>query len=357
MDTKGILLELVRLGIGVDKMTPFPERVNWSAVHALAYSQGLSTIVLDGVDHLSEKNRPPKALLFQWIGETMREEASYESQQKAAMEMAILFSANNIRTYVLKGIIVSECYPKPNHRRSADMDCFLLPSNNQDVDVWEDGNKLMEQAGFEVKRNYYKNSTIYVPGLVVENHHYMTPYRGNKRMKLLEALLQEMIKKDRGEDIVEGTCLCRPPVMFSAIFLIEHAYSHFLHEGLTWRHVLDWMMFSRKHKDDIDWNKLESLIDEFGFRKFYHTYYKMGKLLLGEITDKDLSDIDKKMLADIWERLDLHKSNRGIKGKLELAGNTWRARWKYKYFSEISMFHALWIQAKGVLILKNPKLD
>lgn len=357
MDTKDVLLKLVRLGIGVEETTSIPEKVNWSAVRALANLQGLSSIVLDGIGLLPENNRPPKAILLQWIGRVMREEASYESQQKAATEMGSLFYANNIRTYVLKGIVVSECYPKPNHRRSADMDCFLLPLNNDDVDVWEDGNKLMEQAGFEVKRNYYKNSTIYVPELTVENHHFMTPYRGNKRMTRLEVLLQEMIKKDHGEDFFEGTHLYRPPVMFSAIFLIEHAYSHFLHEGLTWRHVLDWMMFSRKHADEIDWIRLESLIDEFGFRKFYRTYCRMGKLLMGEISDAELSDVDKKMLSDVWDKLDLHESNMGVKGKLELAGNTWRARWKYHYFSELSMFQALWIQAKGVLFMKNPKLD
>ena len=44
--------------------------------------------------------------------------------------------------------------------------------------------------------------------------------------------------------------------MVTALFLIEHAYSHFLHEGLIWRHVLDWMMFSGKHKDEIDWVEL-----------------------------------------------------------------------------------------------------
>ena len=37
--------------------------------------------------------------------------------------------------------------------------------------------------------------------------------------------------------------------MLSALFLIEHAYLHFLHEGLTWRMVLDWQMFCRRHRD------------------------------------------------------------------------------------------------------------
>lgn len=72
------------------------------------------------------------------------------------------------------------------------------------------------------------------------------------------------------------------PVMVSALFLIEHAYSHFLYEGLTWRLVLDWMMFSRKHKGEITWRDLGALIDEFGFRKFYESYVMLGRYLLGK---------------------------------------------------------------------------
>ena len=31
-----------------------------------------------------------------------------------------------------------------------------------------------------------------------------------------------------------------------------------MHEGLTWRHVLDWMMFCRKHVKEFDWYALDA---------------------------------------------------------------------------------------------------
>ena len=271
--------------------------------------------------------------------------------------MAKVFHNNAIRTYILKGIVVAECYPNPSHRRSSDLDCFLYASENHFADVWELGNRLMEQQGFEVDRSYYKNSTIYLPGLSVENHQYMTPFRGNHRMKRLELLLQAMIISDNGENLFDGTYLYRPPVMMSALFLIEHAYSHFLHEGLTWRLILDWMMFCKKHKDEIDWNSLNALINEFGFRKFYDSFLKLGRYLLGEICKDELTEKDLMLLDDVWGDLDLHETHLGIKGKLALAGNTWRARWKYRHFTETSMIHMLWIQTTGVLFMKHPTLD
>ena len=357
-------IQLVRLGIGAEMASGYTlqDSIDWAEIKALAEKQGLSAIVLDGVEKLPDQQRPPRVFLLKWIGEVLQDESNTSVQQKNAGDMALLFHGSHIRTYVLKGAVVAECYPKPEHRASVDMDCYLLGYKVQGTrfkieDVWEKGNKLIEEQGYEVKRDFYKNSTFYLPGLTVENHKYFTPFRGNKKLSHLEVMLQGMMKEDKDEDKFEGVWLYRPPVMVTALFLIEHAYSHFLHEGLTWRHVLDWMMFSKKHKKEIDWYSLDAMIDEFGFRKFYDSYYRLGQYLLGEMNEESLRNQDKRMLGDIWNELDLHETVKGIKGKLALVGNTLRARWKYHYFSEDSMTKALWIQVKGVLFDKNPQLN
>lgn len=346
---------LVRLGIETSSEVSFPEYINWEDIWTIANKQGLSAVVLDEIEKLPNNQRPPKELLLNWIGGVMHEESSYSFQLKSSMEMAFLLQQYKIKTYVLKGITVAECYPHPSHRRSADLDCYLLSSVGKE-NVWEEGNSIIEKKGFEVKRNYYKNSTWYLPGLTVENHRFLTPFRGNRRLTKLEALLQQMLQTDDTDNKFGGTELYRPPVMVSALFMIEHVYSHFLHEGLNWRHVLDWMMFSKKHYEEVDWPQLNNWINEFGFREFYTSYYSLGKYLLGEIEEEELTDKDKMMLADIWAPLDLHETVDGIKGKLYLASNTWRARWKYREFTDITWLQALWIQVKGFLFIKEPKL-
>lgn len=353
---RDLFLQLVRLGIGVSSDAIIPDHVDWPGMQDLAEQQGLLGVALDGIDKLPLERRPKKQDILQWIGVTLQYETQNAVQQKAATEMAVLFQNNAIRTYVLKGEVVAECYPNPIHRFSVDMDCFLLPENS-DFDAWSLGNDLIKVQGFEVNFDYYKNSTFLLPGLTVENHQYMVPFRGNKKLTNLEILLQSYMRQDRGEDRIEGTYLYRPPVMVTALFLIEHAYSHFLHEGLTWRMILDWMMFGRKHQEEVDWYALDALIDEFGFRKFYDSYLRLGKYLMGEFSDGTLTKVDKRMLKDVWEDLDVHETVRGIKGKLALVGNTWRARWKYHYFTDISWIQALWIQAKGYVFIKEPKLN
>lgn len=357
MPLSSTLLELLQAAIGKrNRLTHNLTDEEWVSLFSIADKHSVVGIALDGINTIPEEQRPPKVLLLQWIGLVMKDEERYAAQWKTANEIAIVFERNHIRTYALKGVIVSECYPNPQHRLSADFDCYLVPTVG-DFDAWERGNQLMEQSGIEVSRGYYKNSSFTLSGLMVENHRFLTPFRGNERLKELERLLQSRIQDDKGEDRFEGTCLYRPPVIVSALFMIEHAYSHFLHEGLTWRHVMDWVMFSRKHKNDIDWNKLEQWIDEYGFRAFYESYSHLGQYLLGELSENDLSKQDQMMLADVWAPLAVHESLHGVKGKLGLVSNTLRANWKYKHFAEISMPQALWIQVKGFLFDKHPQLN
>lgn len=349
-------LSLIRLGINASKDVYISKEVEWEALKALADEQGLSAIVLDGIEELPDNQRPPQVLLLEWIGEVLQGESVYAHQRAVGVDMANLFYCNAIRPYVLKGNVISECYPRPNHRASVDIDCFLLPDRG-DFDAWSLGNDLIRAKGFTVNTDFYKNSSFDISGVLVENHKFLTPFRGNARLASLEKLLQSYLKQDKGEDVFDGTHLYRPPVMASALFMIEHAYSHFLHEGLTWKMVLDWMMFSKKHDKEILWSDFIAFMDEFGFRKFYDSFARLGQFLLGDLAEDVLSKADRLMLDDIWAPLDLHESVRGIKGKLALAGNTWRARWKYRYFADISWATALWIQVRGVIFIKNPRLS
>ena len=348
-------LQLVRLGLGASDSLPELEVSDWRTLQNLAYEQGLLAVVLDGAEKFSPELRPKEKASICSVDHLIQTEQQYAIQEHAAMEMALLLHQHGIRTYVLKGAVVAECYPRPEHRLSVDMDCFLLPEEGTE-DVWEKGNRIVEDAGFSVARDFYKNSAFHLPGLTVENHRFMTPFRGNARMKRLERMLQAMIADDTGEDSFEGTWLYRPPVMVSALFLIEHAYSHFLHEGLTWRHVLDWQMFSRRHREELDWGAFDAFVDEYGFRQFYDSYCRLGRYLVGELTADGLTPADRRMLSDVWAPLDVHESLHGLKAKLQLAGNYWRARWKYRLFTDMTWIRALSEWVLGAVFERQPRL-
>ena len=197
-DNRRVLLELIRSGIERPTVG-FPKTVDWDAIQTLAAEQGLSAIVLDGIEQMPIEMRPPRRVLLQWIGEVMQGESQYDVQLKSAIELAVLFRHHHITTYVLKGVVISECYPKPNHRVSSDFDCFLLPESGG-FNAWRLGNDLMRANGVEVKEHFYKHSTFTLPGLLVENHQFMTAFRCNKRLQKMEKYLQELFIENKDKN-------------------------------------------------------------------------------------------------------------------------------------------------------------
>ena len=336
---------------------------DWTALIKEARRQGVGPVVFDGYSccfdrgEVKPEEDMPDAMKKKWIASVYKDERITQSQLSSSAEMAELFAANGIRTYVLKGQVIAECYPVPSHRRSVDMDCFLTSADGKETDASERGNQVIEGQGIKVGRTFYKNSSFFFKDVHVENHRFLTPFRGNKLLSWFEGYLQNLLREDEGSDRIDGTWLCRPPVMVSALFLIEHSYSHFLHEGLTIRHVLDWVMFRRRHEGDIDWDLFEKSINEYGFRRFYDAYAHVGEFMAGERAESDLTASECRMMDSVWEGMDLHDTVEGVRGKLNLVGNTLRAAWKYRYFSPISMPHALWIQVKGFLFIRKPKVE
>ena len=353
------LLNLLRASVVGYTGFIIPESVDWAALIDEADRQNVSVIASDGLQKLYDEgiysvsgDKEERRTKAKWFAKTMKYEQRYAEQMGFARKMGEWLAAEGIQTVVLKGFTVSECYPIPSHRYSADLDCFLI-KDGEHLDAYELGNKVMEKHGLSVDRVFYKNSSFNVGELFVENHKFCVPFRGNSTLKRFEMLLQGMILDGPLTDIGD-TGLLAPPPLASALFLTEHAYSHFLHEGLNLRHILDWALFQQKHSSDVDWVAFEKYVDEFGFRRFFDAYLHVGEYVLGLRTS--LTAAEQRMMDSVWEGLDLHESVRGFAGKIKLAGNTLRAAWKYRDFSPISMAKALWIQVKGFVVEKRPEL-
>lgn len=356
-----VLLKLLRTSIVGDTDFVIPNAIDWVELIEISTRQNVSVIASDGLQKMYDAgtyselgDRELRRTKARWFGKVLEYEQRYADQLTAARKVGEWFASAGIQTVVLKGVTVSECYPIPSHRNSADFDCFLIKDGDH-FDAYELGNLVVESHGVEVSRCYYKNSSFSVGGLFFENHKFCTPFRGNDTLQRLERLLQEMILRGPLTEF-EETGLLMPPVLASALFLTEHAYSHFLHEGLNLRHILDWALFKRKHGYDMDWGAFEKYVDEFEFRRFYDAYSHVGDYVLGLYGYSSLSAQERRMMDSVWTGLDLHESVRGFVGKLRLVGNTLRAGWKYREFAPISMLEALLIQVKGFLFERNPVL-
>ena len=356
-----VLLKLLRASVLGDTGCVIPENLNWDALIEESNRQGVSVVVSDGLQKLYDDgaysdlgDKELRRKKARWFGKTMEYEHRYAGQLAAAKKMGKWMAEEGIQTVVMKGFTVSECYPVPAHRYSSDMDCFLV-RDGEHLDAYESGNQIMEKRGVKVDRGYYKNSAFDLPGLHVENHKFCTPFRGNKTLLRLERLLQGIVLEGPLTPLGD-TGLLAPPPMFSALFLTEHAYSHFLHEGLTLRHILDWALFLHRHTADVDWPQFNAYCSEFGFSNFLSSINAIGEYVLGTRSIDSLTPIDRRFLDDVWKGPSLHPGKKGFGARLSLVGNTICAAWKYRNYSDISMLRALWIQVKGFFFIRKPEI-
>ena len=355
------LLNLLRASLLGETGVVVPESLDWSVLIDEADRQGVSVLASDGLQRLydaglyvAHDERDLRRMKAKWFGKTMKYERRYAGQLAAAKKMGERFSENGIQTMVMKGFTVSECYPIPAHRYSSDMDCYLI-KDGEHMEAYELGNQVMEKHGIKVDRGYYKNSAFDLPGLHVENHKFCTPFRGNKTLTQFERLLQGLALSGPTTPLSD-TGLLAPPSMFSALFLTEHAYSHFLHEGLTLRHVLDWALFRCKHASDLDEDRFEAYCSEYGFSRFLSSINAVGDYVLGNRSLDDLTPIDRRFLDDVWNGPTLHHGKKGLRARISLVGNIVRAAWKYRAYSNISMLQAIWISVKGFLFIRKPEI-
>jgi len=265
---ENVFLSLVRLGIGTSSTVSLPERINWDEIQALASRQGLSAIVLDGIEELRKRNSRvdlPKTVITQWIGEVLNGyEYRYELYRRAIAEMAGFYHKHSIKMMVLKGYGCSLDWPRPEHRPSGD------------IDIWQFGKQkeadllLTKQKGIEVNQDEHHHTVFYWRDFMVENHYDMLITYAVKTNMKLEPILKELAMDDTRTTELYGETVYLPSAKFNAVFLLRHMLMHFVAVGISLRLLLDWAFFWEKHGKEVDIVWYKKLLDEYHMTSFFN---------------------------------------------------------------------------------------
>lgn len=284
---------------------------------------------------------------------------------------------------VLKGTECAKYYPNPIRRSLGDLDIF---AELKDVDStgsptkslelrggYEVVNRRCKEMGLEVEYHDYKHSKIQYKSLAIENHKFCTEIRGEKVKKDFERHLQELLKdslKLRAESLetssdenescftktnslsststgsaqVKLSSLSSPRAQFDALFLIAHAFNHFIDEGLSLRQICDWAMFIKAEQENVDWEDFYLWMERMHMRRFADALNAIAVADLGVvITNKEIVTTSPHKDKILHEALYGHKHlhNGGLHGwgyRLAQLRIAYQDRWKY---SDILQSHWL----------------
>lgn len=276
------LLPLVRLGIG-HRAEVLLLTVDWNELKDLAVKQGLGAIVLDGIERLPERQRPPKVFLLEWIGETLqRYEYRYVQYRKAIAELAGFYNSYGLKMMVLKGYACSIDWPKPEHRPCGDIDIWLFGKQKEADKILEAEKPVQGVQEFKVDKSHHHHTVFFWRDFMVENHYDFVNVHAHRSSAEMEKIFRELgseaylNENDNHNPVgtriqsveVYGEKVYLPSANLHALFLIKHMVSHFASSEISLRQVLDWAFFVDKHTNVIDWKWLNEMVDKFHMKEF-----------------------------------------------------------------------------------------
>lgn len=332
-----LIIELLQVALGIrQSLSHIPSDVEWGRVYKMAVRHRIIGVLYGGIERLPKEQRPHKDLLLEWYGQAEYYRGMYERQRTAVRSLNGLWRDNGLTVFELKGDSIGRFYPRPELRYSCDYDCLLSD--------YEQGNRLVEQQGITVNRDFYKNSSFVWEGLHVENHQFCTPVRGNKAMMRLERVLRRLVSENNMVD-------------FNALFLMEHIWSHFFEEALTLKQLTDWIVFYREFNNSVDWQLFEKYAKDCGFWRFSIAINKITRnILSSSLLMTDLSASERRLWQSIMSGGGSIEMNNGWKTRMQLVGNYFRNGWKFRCYAPHGPVFSLLRTALGYVSDRNPKL-
>ena len=374
-------LQLVRLGIGHDNLNVNLNdngEVDWGALKALADRQGLSAVVLDGLNSLPLNSLDaygmPQMLRLEWIGEVLQNyEVRYKAYEKAISSLAGFYQEHGFKMMVLKGYACALDWPMPEHRPCGDIDIWLFGAQKEADEVLShtdftdytdkgspDGsksNKNLSQNQSRIRElenrvvidNSHHHHTVFEwEGFMVENHYDFINVHHHKSHVEFEKILKELGKDDSHSVKVNGEKVYLPSPNLHALFLIKHLMLHFSTNEITFRQLLDWGFFVEKHGKDVDWEWFEEVLEQFGMKKLYNIFNVICVEDLGfdtiyfQIGQYD-AVLKERVLNEIFEPEFSGTMPKGLIRRAAFKYRRWKANeWKHELCYKESMWSAFW---------------
>ena len=248
-----IFLELLRCGIWdhpfntqlADGLTP----QDWNALYQTATKQTVIGVCFQAIRKLPIESRPPQAILFSWMGQSLYIEAQSRKMLQVWQELQQRFTTAGIHPLLMKGLSVAACYAHPFSRQAGDIDLFV-------PDKFQKALQLVQQWKCEIHHSPRHDSFDYL-GIHIEMH----PEVISVPFKLQTGCTPTNI-------YLNNTELQIPDVNTTSLLLLSHAAKHFLIRGIGYRHLCDWAAFLQRFHQEIDTDLVLHEAQQMGMYRF-----------------------------------------------------------------------------------------
>lgn len=266
-----------------------------------------------------------------WLYSTEVLRRKLELNTSVVKRLGKLLASANIDMLLLKGLSLNLYWPHYNWRVSSDVDFYLFGR-------WREADELMRKSGILQVRDFPHHHTMAsLNGVLLENHYDFFDTSNHRSNRVLDAAMKRMVSNDgyyRPLTELGDNVFAMSPTM-SALFLMRHMSAHFASETLTLRMLLDWALFLRREKDNVDWNSTIDLYRKGGLIPFAEIVSGLVSRKLNDDIAFPVDICDDATAERVWRSMaTAPEQNRYREGSLRYvlyeAHVFWDNRWKYR---------------------------
>lgn len=250
----------------------------WPDILKAAEQQTLLGLMSEAVPMLSAEFQPDPASRLKLHSKVMKIYQSHALLNRKVAEVKSLMDSHNIKTVLFKGQGLSLNYPNPLSRQCGDIDLyvgeqnFLKAMDVMEPDVLHDADKYAHLKHFNAESE----------GVAIEIHHIAEILPGFRKDRIFQQwTVQNLLESELRKVEICGIDVNLPPVNFDALYIMNHAWHHFIIGGIGLRQLCDWSIYLHRFYDQIDREILKRNLKDFGLTRAWQIFGSVAVRHLG----------------------------------------------------------------------------
>ncbi|MDO4380637.1 MAG: nucleotidyltransferase family protein [Clostridia bacterium] len=246
--------------------------------------------------------------------------ARYSAQTRKTEKFLKVYRSlreSGIMAICVKGITLRSLYKNGELRPSSDEDLLIKPEDFPTFEkvMEENGLKLLNEASNE--ETYFDKTSM----LIIEAHEKLF-FESGELGKNLDAFFESPFCGSH-ELIINNMPILTLGVQSGLLYLVCHAFKHFIRCGVGIRQVCDIAVYIRTYKNEIDFERLKDDLSKINAEKFFEGLVNIAVKYLGfediAFLQSDRAKDDEALLDDIL-RAGIY--GRGEESRIHSAGIT-----------------------------------
>jgi len=251
-------------------------QIDFNEVYRLAEEQSVVGLVAAGIEHVKDV-KVPQQIALTFVGGTLQIEQRNLSMNEFAIWLINRLNDNSIKSLIVKGQGVAQCYERPHWRSSGDIDLLLDADNYEKAKI-----ALFPLAdSVDKEEKEAKHQALNIKGFEIELHGRMPFFLSRRVDSVIDSVLNDSLNGGHRIWRTNNTEIYLPKPDNDVIIIFTHFLFHFFIEGVGLRQICDWCRLLWLYRNEVNQELLEKRLQEMGLVSEWKTFAALAVKILG----------------------------------------------------------------------------